>query len=299
MTQDALAPLPAPPGTDPQLVADRITARARSSFAAGMRLMSRPRAQAMRALYAFARVLDDIADGDLPVAEKRRLMTAWREEVGRIFGGAPVSAIGQALAGPAMRYRLPEAEFRLLIDGMEMDAGAPIAAPAMAELRAYTRRAAGTIGMLSIHIFGAWRGAESETAALRLGDAFQLTNILRDLAEDAARGRLYLPAEALESAGISEHDPAAVARHPRLGDACAWLGDRAAEDFRAARRALARHSRAAVAPALMMTGVYEGYLAALARCGFRPGAPVSLSRGRKLWLGLRALLGPVAPARND
>ena len=298
MIPASLAPQPAPAGTDPQRVADRITAQARSSFAAGMRLLPRPRARAIRAVYALARVLDDIADGAWPEAEKRRLMQDWRAEIGRLYGGAPTSAIGQALAGPVKRYELPQAEFLLLIEGMEMDAGAPIVAPGLEMLRAYTRRAAGSVGMLSMRIFGAWRGKLSETAALRLGDAFQLTNILRDVAEDARRGRLYLPREALEAAGIETRVPAEVVRHPETGRACAWLADLAGADFRAARKAMAGHSRFALAPALMMTGVYEGYLARLAAKGFQPGARPELSRTGKLGLGLRVLLGPVAPARD-
>jgi phytoene synthase len=122
---EALAPLPAPAGTDPQQVADEITARARTSFATGMRVLSKPRRDAMRAIYAFARVIDDIADEDWPLAEKHRLLAEWRSEIERLFEGRPVSAIGQALAGPVTRYGLPRAEFLLLIEGMEMDANGP------------------------------------------------------------------------------------------------------------------------------------------------------------------------------
>ena len=178
---DALAPLPAPKGTNPQRVVDAITAQAQTSFATGMRVLAKPRRDAMRAVYAFARVIDDIADEDWPLAEKHRLLDDWCAEIGRLYDGKPVSAIGQALALPVARYKLPRAEFLMLIEGMEMDADGPIVAPPMTRLRAYTRRVAGAVGVLSMRIFGAWIGSQSERAALALGDAFQLTNILRDV----------------------------------------------------------------------------------------------------------------------
>jgi phytoene synthase len=296
---ETLAPLPAPAGADPQQVADAITARANTSFATGMRVLAKPRRNAMRAIYAFARVIDDIADEGWPLAEKLRLLGEWRNEIGRLYAGQPVSAIGQALAGPVARYGLPREEFLLLIEGMEMDANGPIVAPPMAELRAYTRRVAGAVGMLSMRVFGAWIGTQSEHAALALGDAFQLTNILRDVEEDAAIGRLYLPREALEAAGVPVDDPISAARHPQLWHACAEVGRLARADFSAARAAMAGHSRMALAPALLMTGVYEGYLSRLEARGFRrDGGRVALSKGAKLWRGLVCLASPITP-RDD
>ena len=293
---DALAPHPAPAGTDPQRVADAITAEARTSFAAGMRVLARPRREAMHAIYAFARVVDDIADGAAPEAEKRNLLDAWREEVRRLYEGRPVSAIGHALAGPVRRYALPREEFLMLIEGMEMDAAAPVVAPPMETLRAYTRRVAGAVGVLSMRVFGAWDGPRSEHVGLRLGDAFQLTNILRDLEEDSERGRLYLPREALVGAGVPVADPGAALAHPGLPAACAEVGGLARADFAAARAAMAGLSRIALAPALLMTGVYEGYLARMEARGFRrDGARIAMSRPEKLIRGLICLVGPIAP----
>jgi phytoene synthase len=295
-TPDVLAPLPAPAGIDPQRVADAITAKAHTSFETGMRVLARPRRDAMRAIYAFARVIDDIADGNWPRATKTRLLGEWREEIGRLYEGRPVSAIGRALAGPVARYDLPQAEFLSLIEGMEMDAQGPIVAPPLAQLRAYTRRVAGSVGMLSMRVFGVAPGAQSERAALALGDAFQLTNILRDVEEDAAIGRLYLPREMLMAAGMPIDAPATAARHPELWRACAELGRLARADFAAARRAMAGQSRWALAPALLMMGVYEGYLAQMEAREFRrEGGPVTLSRTAKAWRGLVCLLGPIQP----
>ncbi|HUS55911.1 MAG TPA: squalene/phytoene synthase family protein [Thermohalobaculum sp.] len=293
---EALAPLAPQPGVDPQQVVDAITARAKTSFATGMQVLTKPRRDAMRAIYAFARVIDDIADEDWPVAEKHRLLDDWCAEIGRLYDGRPVSAIGQALVGPVARYKLPRTEFLMLIEGMEMDANGPIVAPPITRLRAYTRRVAGAVGMLSMRVFGAWMGEQSERAALALGDAFQLTNILHDIEEDAAVGRLYLPREVLEAVGLPTDDPAAVARHPELWRACADVGRLARADFASARAAMAGHGRLALAPALLMTGVYEGYLGRMEGRGYRrEGGRVALSRGAKLWRGLVCLASPIAP----
>ena len=172
-----------------------------------------------------------------------------------------------------------------------MDADGPIVAPGMARLRLYTRRVAGAVGLLSMRIFGAWRGAASESFALALGDALQLTNILRDVEEDARMGRLYLPAETLARAGVPA-DPGVAAAHPALPRACAEIGDFAAREFARARGLIDAHDRIALAPALMMMGGYAGYLGAMRAGGFRRDRPVRLSRPAKLWRGLACVAAP-------
>jgi len=293
---DALAPAPPPPGVDPRQVVAGITARARTSFAHGMRILPRPRREGMWALYAFSRVIDDIADEDWPLAEKHRLLDAWRGEIAALYAGRPVSAVGQALAGPVRRWDLPRAEFLALVDGMQMDADGPLVAPCRETLGRYTRRVAGTVGLLSMRIFGAWRGEVSARFALALADAFQLTNILRDVEEDAGLGRLYLPREVLEAHGVPA-DPARVPGHPALPAACAEIGRTARAEFETARGLIGAHSRRSLAPALLMMGVYAGYLARMEAAGFRRDAPVRLSGREKLWRGLMCLANPHAAAR--
>ncbi len=170
-----------------------------TSFAAGMAILPRPRREAMHAIYAFCRDVDDIADDPaMSVAEKRARLAEWRREIDRLYEGAPTFPAAIALMEPMRVFDLPRAEFLMMIEGMEMDAEGPIVAPALERLFAYTRRVAGSVGLLSMPTFGAPKGAASDRFALALGDALQLTNILRDVAEDAAIGRLYLPAELLE-----------------------------------------------------------------------------------------------------
>lgn len=293
---DALGPVAMAPGTDPERVAAAITAGAKSSFSHGMRILSRPRRQGMWALYAFSRRIDDIADEDWPIADKRRLLDAWRGEIEQLYQGTPVSAIGHALAGPVARYRLPKAEFLAVISGMQMDADGPIVAPDWSELRLYTRRVAGAVGLLSMRIFGAWRGEASERFALALADAFQLTNILRDIEEDALDGRLYLPRETLVRHGVPT-DPAHAVAHPGLPAVAAEIGRIARAEFDRARALIGAHNRRRLAPALLMMGVYSAYLQRMEAHGFRREAPLSLSRGEKLWRGLVCLAAPMRATR--
>ena len=281
---------------DPQAEVDRITHAAGSSFAFGMKLMRRPRREAMRAVYAFCRVVDDIADGDPPAdnltpTEKMAMLAEWRVEVDRLYSGHPRSAIGQALAGAVSRYYLPKAEFIAMIEGMETDAGGPVVAPDMAALRRYTRRVAGSVGHLSMRIFGAWRGEPSARFATHLADAIQLTNILRDVEEDAGIGRLYLPAELLAKHG-APLDPARVTGHPALPAVCADLGALAQAEFAAARALILAHDRLALIPALAMMGVYRRYLDLMEARSWARGARVSLSKWAKIASGIGAVLSP-------
>jgi phytoene synthase len=288
---DRLAPLPAP-GLDADAEAERITRASGSSFSLGMGLLPEPRRRAMWALYAFSRVIDDIADEDWPLREKHRLLDAWRGEVDALYAGRPVSAVGRALATPVARFELPRAEFILLIEGMQMDADGPPVAPPLAELRRYTRRVAGAVGMLSMRIFDAWRGAVSARFALALADALQLTNILRDVEEDARLGRLYLPAELLERHGLPA-DPARIPGHPALPALARDLGRLARAEFDMARAAIPAHRRLALTAALPMMGAYEATLNAMDRAGWARPAPRP-GKTTKLAAGLTCLLAPSA-----
>ncbi|MEM9100616.1 MAG: squalene/phytoene synthase family protein, partial [Pseudomonadota bacterium] len=278
-------------GTDPKHVARMITERSGTSFGPGMKILPQKRREGMWALYAFSRVIDDIADEDWALEDKHRLLDDWRAEIARVYEGQPLSAIGQALVEPVRLFELPRAEFLALIDGMQMDADGPVVAPSMEDLRRYTRRVAGAVGMISMRIFGAWVGAASERFALALGDAFQLTNILRDVEEDAELGRLYLPRESLETYGAAT-TPSRIASDPNLPKVARDIGALARAEFERARDEIPAHSRRALMPALMMMGVYESYLAQMEAAGFDRGAPVHLSKPQKVWRGLRAVLWP-------
>lgn len=273
--------------------AEETVRRSGTSFGPGMRILSKPRREGMYAVYAFCREVDDIADEEGPLEAKRKGLAEWRAEIGRVFEGCPQTPIGAALIEPVMRFDLSKDEFILVIEGMEMDAEGPIIAPSMERLFAYTRRAAGAVGMLSMPIFGAPASQTSDDFALLLGDALQLTNILRDVEEDAAEGRLYLPRDLLEKHGCP-FDPAAIVAHPGLPAVRAELAEIARRKFAAARLALASGlDWRILRPALLMMGVYETYLNRMAARGWANGqAKVKLSKLEKTLIALRWFIAP-------
>jgi phytoene synthase len=264
-----------------------VATRSGSSFLWGMRLLPRARREAMYAIYAFCREVDDIADEGGSPAEKQRALAGWREEIERLYGGHPTRPITRALLRPIADYALPKAEFLAIVDGMEMDAQQDIRAPSLADLRLYCRRVAGAVGVLSVHAFGAME-PEAHDLALAEGEALQLTNILRDLAEDGARGRLYLPRELLRRHGIESDDPQAVLRDPGLAAVCGDLAALAEERFAEAKRLMAHCRRGPMRPARIMLAVYWRLLHRLKRRGWGDlNAEVRLPKAEKLWLALR------------
>jgi len=264
-----------------------VVAASGTSFYWGMRLLPEAKRDAMFAIYAFCREVDDVADGTAAIEAKRAGLAAWRQEIEALFAGRPARATTIALAGPVRRFDLPKSEFDAMIDGMEMDAGGRMQAPDFAELWRYCRCVAGAVGMLSIRVFGA-REPEIDRGALVLGDALQLTNILRDLVEDATLGRLYLPRELLERYGIRDQAPDVVLAHPALPEVCGALAGLAEQRFREAERCFAHGHRARLRPALIMMGIYRRTLERLLARGWqRLDQPVRLAKPERLWLALR------------
>lgn len=251
-----------------------------------MRLLPRRRRDAMFALYAYCRALDDIADCAAPQDTRRARLAVMRGAVAAFYETGVALAPELATLAPAIHhFDLPRAELEALIDGMESDVNAPLTAPTMAELRLYCRRVAGSVGLLAVRIF---ERPEAEGFALALGEALQLTNILRDVAEDAQLGRLYLPAEALHAAGMTVHSPRAVLTHPALPQACAMVAQWAEEDFQQAEGELTRLGRARLLPAVMMMATYRRQLGRLLERGWRdPTRPPRLSSLTRLWIALR------------
>ncbi len=266
----------------------RVVEASGSSFLTGMRVLPERRRNAMYAIYAFCREVDDIADEPAPLAEKKRRLDAWRTEIANLYRGDPLhEPTAAALRGPVAEFGLAEEDFLALIEGMEMDANGPIHAPSEAELERYCDRVACAVGRLSVKAFGA-NGPEAERIAYELGQALQLTNILRDLDEDADDDRLYLPAELLDRHGIAEREPAAVLAHPALGAVCAELAERARAHFEAAKSAMARSERAPLRPAIVMMEIYRRVLDALVARGWtRRDRDVGPGKLIKLWIALR------------
>ncbi|MFQ6019054.1 MAG: presqualene diphosphate synthase HpnD [Kiloniellaceae bacterium] len=264
-----------------------VASRSGSSFLWGMRVLPRPRREAMYAIYAFCREVDDIADEPGATEDKLAALADWRTEITRVYEGRPSRFTACALLEAVQSYDLPKDEFLAVIDGMDMDAREAMVAPGLADFELYCRRVAGAVGCLSVRTFGA-RGPGPEELAMTLGEALQITNVLRDLDEDAARGRLYLPAELLEQAGIAARDPAAVLADPALDRVCAELADRARARFTRSRELLAACDRRLLKPGVLMMEVYRRILDRLERRGWAPPRqPVRVSGIEKAWIVLR------------
>jgi presqualene diphosphate synthase len=243
-------------------------AAAGSSFYAGMRILPREKREAMYAVYAFCRIVDDIADGDAATDDPAGAMNLWRENIDALYEGRDA---GQAafLAPHVQRFGLKREDFLAIVDGMEMDLRGPVVAPDSATLDLYCDRVASAVGRLSVRIFGVEEHA-GVALADHLGRALQLTNILRDLDEDADLGRLYLPREKLQAAGMTDLSPRAVLAHPGLPGVCAVLLTQAHAHFKAADSIMDLQPRRAVKAPRLMASAYGDVLRRVERRGFAP-----------------------------
>ena len=272
--------------------AEETVKRSNTSFGPGMRILSKARREAMYAVYAFCREVDDIADEGGTREEKLAALAGWRAEIDRLFDGRPQFPTGVALLNPVNDFRLPREEFILMIEGMEMDAAGPVIAPTLDEFAAYTRRVAGAAGQLSMRVFGAPTGKSADDFAISLGDALQITNILRDVEQDASEGRLYLPRELLEKHGCPL-TPDAISSVPGLPALRAELADMAREKFAIARAALTSLDWRILRPALLMMGVYERYLDKMTARGWANGQQrIAIAKPEKALIALRWLIAP-------
>jgi len=265
---------------------EAIVRAAGTSFYRGMRVLPPDRRLAMYAIYAFCRKVDDIADEEVAFADKVPLLDAWRARIDGLYHGAADDAVTRVLLRAVRRFELRREDFFAVIDGMQMDAETAIVAPDLATLDLYCDRVASAVGRLSVRAFGD-ASADADQVAYALGRALQLTNILRDVQEDAERGRLYLPREYLDEAGVP-HDPRAALGARGLARACQRVADLAHGYFRDAHAAMARCDRRAMKPARLMGATYAALLARIERRGWdRPAERVSLPKWQKLWLALR------------
>ena len=263
-----------------------------SSFYAGMRVLPKAEREAMFAVYGFCRQVDDIAD-DLQGhrADRRAALDAWRADIEALYAGRDPGRAA-LVAEPVQRFGLRKADFLAVIDGMQMDADEDIRAPGVAKLDLYCDRVASAVGRLSVRIFG-MDESPGETLALHLGRALQLTNILRDLDEDAGMGRLYLPRELLAQAGITSADPMEVISDPRVDHACRALAAEARKHYAAADRVMSDRPRGRLAAPRLMEKVYGRILDRTEAAGWAPPrARVKLAKPELAWILLRhGLLG--------
>jgi phytoene synthase len=270
----------------------RITTEAGTSFGGAMRLLPADRRHGMFAVYAFCRVVDDIADDTaLPEADKRARLADWRDRVAAVCAGRPRAddPLDRALAWTVEHFGCAEADFLAVLDGMEMDAGPTMRIPDGATLTLYCDRVACAVGRLSNPVFGI-APADSPALAEAVGQALQLTNILRDVAEDAANDRLYLPADRLAAHGLEAPPARALDAldHAAIPAVRAELAAEAAARFAAADRLFARLPHKPARPARVMKEVYQAQFRRLETAGWdHVRQPPRTPKAVKLWLALR------------
>ncbi len=273
---------------------EEITATEAKNFAYGIRLLPPPKRRAMSALYALARRIDDVGDGDDPVADKRVALDFIRGQIDSVAGGAAPKddPVLFALADASQRYRIPLAAFGELVDGCEMDCDGTVY-ETFDDLAVYCRRVAGSIGRLSLGVFGTDRPAVAEPLADTLGIALQVTNILRDVLEDRRQmGRVYLPAEDLARFGCAADASGPAGAMAELVRFEAARAEGLYEEGLRLLPMLDRRSRACVGA---MAGIYRRLLG---RIVAEPEAVlrerVSLPTWEKAWVAARALAGVAA-----
>jgi squalene synthase HpnD len=249
-----------------------------SSFYLAMRILPPEQREAMYAVYAFCRAVDDIADDGGPSAARLAMLDQWRGDIARLYGGGGSTDLTWELVGPLARYRFRQQDFLDVIDGMEMDVRREMRGPSWETFDLYCDRVASAVGRLSVKIFGVDEDA-GILLSHHLGRALQMTNVLRDLDEDAELGRLYLPAEALANAGIEKKDIGTVLEHPGLAEACMAVADRAKRHFTEASAVMARCHKETVRSPRIMASVYRSLLDKLIARGWKaPREKVRISK---------------------
>src|SRR4051812_27277378 len=257
-----------------------------SSFYAAMRILPREQREAMFQIYSFCRQVDDIADSDGPREQRLAALQQWRDDIDALYRDQPPARL-RDYAASVQKFGLKREDFLAIVDGMEMDVPADIRAPDLATLDLYCDRVASAVGRLSVRVFGLPQ-EDGILLAHHLGRALQLTNILRDIDEDAGIGRLYLPLEWLLHAGITSNDPRKVISDPALPKVCSPLAERARQHFARADEVMDRNRRKTVRAPRIMSKYYRAILELLVARGFAPPrAPVSLNKAARLAILLR------------
>jgi len=266
--------------------AQRKLARAASSnFYYSFLLLPRAERRAIKDVYAFCRLLDDVVDEDHKGRNPYAELDEWRNEVEAIFQGVPSTEFGEQLLVSVEEFELPKQPFLDLIDGMEMDLKWH-SYQTFADLREYCYRAASAVGLICIEIFG-YESARTREYAVNLGLALQLTNILRDLKEDTARGRIYIPIEDLERVGYSERELRENLYNAPFIELMKFEHSRAKTYFAKAAGSLPEQDRASMFAAEIMSAIYKELLEQIPKVQFNVFRNrLAVSKTRRLQIAL-------------
>jgi 15-cis-phytoene synthase len=268
---------------DPHEYCQTKAAQSGSSFYYSFLFLPQERRRAITALYAFCREVDDVVDECSDAAVARMKLAWWRKELAAAFHGTPQHPVARALAEIAPRYRLSEERLNEIVDGMEMDLQYN-RYPDFDALKLYCHRVASVVGLLSAEIFG-YQDKHTLEYAADLGMAFQLTNIIRDVGEDARRDRIYLPLDEIGRHGVSEADILQARQTDGFRRLMEFQIERALGYYRAAFDKLPAADRGAQRAGIIMAAIYQATLDEIRRDGCRVLAQrISLTPIRKLWI---------------
>jgi phytoene synthase len=262
-------------------------AQSGSSFHYSFRLLPPERRTAITALYAFCREVDDVVDEVSDPSVARVKLAWWRTEIDAVYDSTPQHPVALALQPVVRRYGVSRADLQTVIDGMQMDLE-KVRYVDFAELETYCDRVAGVVGLMSAEIFG-YEDPATRGYARDLGIAFQLTNIIRDVGEDARRGRIYLPQEDLGRFGVPPSDVLRAQSSPAFVDLMRFQVKRTRAWYERAFAKLPARDRRAQRAGLAMAAIYRALLDEIARDGYRVlDRRIALTPLRKLWIATRA-----------
>lgn len=250
----------------PDAYCEAKAAQSGSSFYQSFRFLPPERRRALTAVYAFCREVDDVVDEAADPDLARIKLAWWRNDVAAAFSGRPQHPVTRALAPIVRSFDLPERHFQAVIEGMAMDLDQNRYSD-FATLERYCDRVAGVVGLMSAEIFG-YEDPATRDYARDLGIAFQLTNIIRDVGEDAARNRVYLPQDELGRHGVTEADLFARRVTPQFTSLMTVQVARARTFYARAMAALPARDRRAQRPGLIMAAIYRALLRKIERSGY-------------------------------
>jgi len=260
-----------------------------SSFYYSFLFLPAPRRRAITALYAFCREVDDVVDEAAEMQIAAAKLAWWRAEVANLYRGNPQHPVTRALAPFIGEYSLPQEQLNEIIDGMEMDLTQTRSLDWPA-LERYCHRVAGVVGLLAARIFG-YRDARTLEYARNLGIAFQLTNIIRDVGEDARKNRIYLPMDELKRFDVPAADILIARETPQFNALMRFQDERARGWYGTAFAALPAVDRRAQRPGLIMAAIYKALLDEIVRDDFRVlSRRTSLTPLRKFWIAWKTWL---------